>query len=130
MPMIDDANLRPPAWTVIPRAAWPYLVGIGVAALLNFVVQPAIGGLGSDLLFLVAINIILAVSLTVVNGFTGQFSIGHAGFMALGAYTAAAVMYYGSYLIWGDADFHGGRLSYTDVAAFHGHLFASGDLLF
>ena len=36
-------------------------------------------------------NVILAVSLNVVNGFTGQFSIGHAGFMAVGAYTAALV---------------------------------------
>ena len=34
---------------------------------------------------------ILAVSLNVVNGFTGQFSIGHAAFMAVGAYTAALV---------------------------------------
>ena len=37
------------------------------------------------------INVILAVSLNVVNGFTGQFSIGHAGFMAVGAYTAAKI---------------------------------------
>src|SRR5436309_8818901 len=35
------------------------------------------------------INIILAVSLNLINGFTGQFSIGHAGFMALGAYGSA-----------------------------------------
>jgi branched-chain amino acid transport system permease protein len=35
------------------------------------------------------INIILAVSLNLVNGFTGQFSIGHAGFMAVGAYLSA-----------------------------------------
>jgi branched-chain amino acid transport system permease protein len=35
--------------------------------------------------------VILAVSLNVVNGFTGQFSIGHAAFMAVGAYTAALV---------------------------------------
>lgn len=35
------------------------------------------------------INIILAVGLNLVNGFTGQFSIGHAGFMAVGAYTSA-----------------------------------------
>lgn len=35
------------------------------------------------------INMVLAVSLNLVNGFTGQFSIGHAGFMAAGAYTAA-----------------------------------------
>jgi branched-chain amino acid transport system permease protein len=38
----------------------------------------------------VGINIILAVSLNLINGHTGQFSLGHAGFMAVGAYTAAA----------------------------------------
>ena len=37
------------------------------------------------------INIILAVSLNLVNGFTGQFSMGHAGFMSVGGYTAAFV---------------------------------------
>src|SRR4051812_24352650 len=39
----------------------------------------------------IAINIILAVSLNLVNGFCGQFSLGHAGFMALGGYTSAAL---------------------------------------
>ena len=33
-------------------------------------------------------------SLNLVNGFTGQFSIGHAGFMAVGAYVAAALSVY------------------------------------
>ncbi|MDD4801886.1 MAG: branched-chain amino acid ABC transporter permease [Syntrophomonas sp.] len=37
------------------------------------------------------INIILAVSLSLINGFTGQLSLGHAGFMAVGAY-ASVVM--------------------------------------
>ncbi len=37
---------------------------------------------------LVGVNVILAVSLNIVNGMTGQFSIGHAGFMAVGAYIA------------------------------------------
>ncbi|MBC9783036.1 branched-chain amino acid ABC transporter permease [Heliobacterium chlorum] len=40
-------------------------------------------------LFLICINIILAVSLNIINGMTGQFSIGHAGFMAIGAYGSA-----------------------------------------
>ena len=35
------------------------------------------------------INITLAVSLNLINGYTGQFSLGHAGFMGIGAYTAA-----------------------------------------
>ena len=39
----------------------------------------------------VGINIILAVSLNLVNGYTGQFSLGHAGFMSVGAYTSAAI---------------------------------------
>jgi branched-chain amino acid transport system permease protein len=39
----------------------------------------------------IGINALLAVSLNLVNGITGQFSLGHAGFMAIGAYTAAAL---------------------------------------
>ncbi|RYD04569.1 ABC transporter [Desulforamulus aquiferis] len=42
-------------------------------------------------LILIGINIILAVSLNLINGFNGQFSIGHAGFMAVGAYGAAII---------------------------------------
>ena len=37
----------------------------------------------------VGIAIILAVSLNLVNGYTGQFSLGHAGFMAVGAYASS-----------------------------------------
>src|SRR6266540_6501156 len=44
-----------------------------------------------DVLIGIGINIILAVSLNLVNGYTGQFSLGHAGFMSVGAYLAAAV---------------------------------------
>lgn len=38
---------------------------------------------------LCAINIVLALSMNLVQGFTGIFSLGHAGFMAVGAYTVA-----------------------------------------
>jgi branched-chain amino acid transport system permease protein len=44
-----------------------------------------------DVLNKIGINVILAVSLNLINGYTGQFSLGHAGFMAVGAYTAAAI---------------------------------------
>ncbi|HEY5079853.1 MAG TPA: branched-chain amino acid ABC transporter permease, partial [Opitutaceae bacterium] len=44
-----------------------------------------------DVMTGVGINIILAVSLNLVNGYTGQFSLGHAGFMSVGAYLSAAV---------------------------------------
>ncbi len=43
----------------------------------------------------VGINIVLAVALNIVNGFTGQFSLGHIGFYAVGAYTAALLSTYG-----------------------------------
>jgi branched-chain amino acid transport system permease protein len=40
------------------------------------------------ILLLIGINITLAVGLNLINGIAGQFSIGHAGFMAVGGYTA------------------------------------------
>ena len=40
-------------------------------------------------LMYLGINIILAASLNLVNGFMGEFSVGHAGFMAVGAYAAS-----------------------------------------
>jgi branched-chain amino acid transport system permease protein len=41
------------------------------------------------LLMYIGINIILSVSLNLVNGYMGEFSVGHAGFMAVGAYVAS-----------------------------------------
>ena len=40
-------------------------------------------------LVVIGINIILAVSLNLITGFTGQFSLGHAAFMSIGAYASA-----------------------------------------
>ncbi|MEH7254993.1 branched-chain amino acid ABC transporter permease [Neobacillus niacini] len=45
----------------------------------------------SNMLILMSINIILAASLHLVIGITGQFSIGHAGFLAVGAYVSAII---------------------------------------
>src|SRR5216683_197821 len=49
-----------------------------------------IGAYNYQIVILVGISIILAVSLNLINGITGQFSIGHAGFYAIGAYVGAA----------------------------------------
>ena len=46
------------------------------------------------ILMLVGIHVILATSLNLVTGITGQFSLGHAGFMAVGAYVSASITYY------------------------------------
>jgi branched-chain amino acid transport system permease protein len=73
------------------RSVLPFLVGVplcvGLQALLDRSGQDDV----TILLVNVGVNVILAVSLNVVNGFTGQFSLGHAGFMAVGAYTAAKI---------------------------------------
>lgn len=39
-----------------------------------------------------AINVIIALSLNLISGFTGQLALGHAGFMAVGAYTTAVLI--------------------------------------
>jgi branched-chain amino acid transport system permease protein len=54
------------------------------------------------ILSLIGINITLAVSLNLINGLAGQFSLGHAGFMAVGAYLAAAVSVFAGPLLLGE----------------------------
>ncbi|HAY33493.1 MAG TPA: branched-chain amino acid ABC transporter permease [Ignavibacteria bacterium] len=46
------------------------------------------------ILIYIGINIILASSLNLINGYTGQFSLGHAGFMAIGAYLSVSFSTY------------------------------------
>src|SRR5690242_16059257 len=66
------------------------LIVIGVLYALDFVFQGRIiNPYYSRIIMLCGINVILAVSLNLINGFTGQFSIGHAGFMAIGGYVSA-----------------------------------------
>ena len=58
-----------------------------------------VAGLGADqmnpyysgVVIDIGIAIILAVSLNLINGHTGQFSLGHAGFMSVGAYVSAMI---------------------------------------
>jgi len=72
---------------LVLRSVAPFLVALPLLWLL----QGALPSYYSFVFINIAVNVILAVSLNVVNGFTGQFSIGHAAFMAVGAYTAALV---------------------------------------
>ena len=48
----------------------------------------------SGILTIVCINVILAVSLNLATGFLGQLVLGHAGFMSVGAYSAALFTMY------------------------------------
>jgi branched-chain amino acid transport system permease protein len=71
----------------ILRSLLPFLAGAPFLVLVQWVTPPYQANVLTNL----GVNVILAVSLNVVNGFTGQFSIGHAGFMAVGAYTTAKI---------------------------------------
>src|SRR5438477_6394511 len=110
------------------RLVWIVAVSAGVFALqlFTFNLQDSI----QELLIQAGVAIILAVSLTMVNGFTGQFSIGHAGFMAVGGYTAGWITYYGSIKLWGAALAHGGAISGLRGWQSGMPLVASGDLMF
>src|SRR5262245_53897025 len=86
----------------------PFAVGFLIAAAMYFALPGTLGAYYSRIVLDVGIAMILAVSLNIVSGMTGQFSIGHAGFMALGGYTAAFITYYGSLWMWGSAERHAG----------------------
>ncbi len=89
----------------------PFALALGVALLMQFVVRDRLGDFYAKVALDVGTSVILAVSLTMVNGFTGQFSMGHAAFMLVGAYVAATLVYYGSFRLYGDAGVHGGAIS-------------------
>lgn len=63
---------------------------LGVQWLLTKFVQDYV----ARIIVLAGINVILAVSLNLINGITGQFSLGHAGFMAIGAYVSGIISFY------------------------------------
>ncbi len=84
-PLANDQTARRLSLRALPlplaAAALLSVVGIALDAGTNQYTQ--------YVMLLILTNVVLATSLNLVNGFTGQFSLGHAGFMALGAYASA-----------------------------------------
>ena len=77
--------------------AWT--VGLVILLVLNQIFEYGFGPFQINpyyarIINLIGINITLAVSLNLINGMAGQFSIGHAGFMAVGGYVATYVTVY------------------------------------
>ncbi|OMC79544.1 branched-chain amino acid ABC transporter permease [Paenibacillus odorifer] len=75
----------------INKSFW---IGIVFSVMLYIVIKVLLTtGIFDDVmestLILICINVMLAVSLNLINGITGQFSIGHAGFMSIGAYVSS-----------------------------------------
>jgi len=68
------------------------VLAIGILGLLLSLAEAYCNGYQTQILNLIAINIILALSLNLIYGFTGLFSLGHAGFMAIGAYVCSILI--------------------------------------
>ena len=116
-------TFKPNPIVAVLRSAYPVLVGLVIALLLQAMLAPMLGPFYAKLLLDIGIAIVLAGSLNIVNGFAGQFSIGHAGFMMVGGYAAALITYYGSIKFgWLAPGAYG-----VDV---HGGFLGSGDALF
>jgi branched-chain amino acid transport system permease protein len=95
-PAKTAASAGTPELPAIAPPRWPLrllMVAVSVAALagLSAFLEGVLIEYVQRIILLAGINAILAVSLNLINGTTGQFSIGHAGFMAIGAYGAAFV---------------------------------------
>src|SRR5215207_7471975 len=82
-------SARELGWWSTLRSNAPVPVVIFLLALLTPFVEGRGMGYNAQVVMLVGFNIVLAVSLQLINGFSGQFSLGHAGFMMVGAYLAA-----------------------------------------
>lgn len=92
---LDYASGQP--HVVRPRLPiWVINIGLSVLLLalwpLNAVLEHGMDPYYLRIVILVGMNIVLATSLNLINGITGQFSLGHAGFMALGAYVTGSAM--------------------------------------
>lgn len=66
-----------------------YILTIGLFFLTFYLLEKLLTGFWLTLFLLFGINIILAISLNIINGWIGFFSIGHGGIMLVGAYVAA-----------------------------------------
>ena len=78
------AGLRPHPISAFGMSLYPFVIAILLAFVMDKLIGPAVGATWAKILLDVGIAILLAGSLNVVNGYAGQFSIGHAGFMLVG----------------------------------------------
>lgn len=125
--MEQQADWRESKAIILLRGLLPYLICIALAYGLKLLMPVGRGTLSLGPIVItsfytkvfggIGIAIIMAVSLNIVNGYTGQFSLGHAGFMAVGAYVSSWITYYGS-------------LYRFDSAAMKAEFWSEGSLLF
>jgi branched-chain amino acid transport system permease protein len=66
-----------------------FLIGISLLGVIATEIYAPYNLYFERVIILLGINIIIVVALNLSNGFTGVFSLGHVGFMAIGAYVSA-----------------------------------------
>jgi branched-chain amino acid transport system permease protein len=71
--------------------SWAGLILQGGVLYLALARWASLSGYRELILIYMGINVMLAASLNLVNGYMGEFSVGHAGFMAVGAYVSAVI---------------------------------------
>ncbi|WP_336279257.1 branched-chain amino acid ABC transporter permease [Bartonella sp. CB175] len=78
----------------MPKSAEIFLSFISIVAFIGFLfyADSHFNDYTLRIINLIAINAILAISLNLIYGFTGMLSLGHAGFIAIGAYTCAILL--------------------------------------
>jgi len=83
VPALAKRNSRLPVSTLTVLALFALIVGLTMAGVINKYIQ--------SVLMFIGINIIFSASLNIVNGYMGEFSCGHGGFMAVGAYVSSVL---------------------------------------
>src|SRR5512145_5980 len=85
---------EPSPWVTVLRSNWTIPLALLLLVPLNYVVHETdlLDSYTRRIVLLIGVSIVAAVSLQLINGTSGQFSLGHAGFMAVGAYLAAYPM--------------------------------------
>src|SRR5436190_21271932 len=69
--------------------SWLWILAAMAAVAVAWFLPASIGRYYTQMLSLAGIYVIVAQGLNLLTGYTGQASLGHAGFYAIGAYTGA-----------------------------------------
>jgi len=75
------------------------VAALGFGALQALIVAEILDDYTLQILCVAGINVLMALSLNLISGFTGQLALGHAGFMAVGAYTTGVLLVQAHWLL-------------------------------
>ncbi|MDX9787978.1 MAG: branched-chain amino acid ABC transporter permease [Desulfobacterales bacterium] len=92
----------------------PLLIAALFALLMTLFATHFLSGYMQQVIRYMCINVMLAASLNLVNGYMGEFSCGHGGFMAVGAYVSSVL----SVLLFAESKYFGAPLLSPSLAVY------------